>query len=101
MIGRRPKTLAMQSVSQVPGFPGPICSYGFFGKIIELAAARVTLDGRVKAIGVKRFKPGAKPCQLAGRQLLDGLFDVFGCGHFGNIPSRNGREKPCGQHLED
>jgi hypothetical protein len=97
MIGRTPKKLATRSVSQVPGFSGPICCHCFLGKRIEFAIMCVAFDGRVEAIGVKRFKPGTKPCQLTGRQLLDGLFDVFGCGHLGNIPSRKGREKPCRQ----
>jgi len=95
MLGRRPKMLAMPSVSQAPGFPDPMRRYGVLGKRVELAATCVTFDGRVKVVGIKRFEPRTKPCQFPGRQLLDGLFNVFGLGHLGNIPSRKRSEKPC------
>jgi hypothetical protein len=94
MLGRRPKTLAMQSVSQVPGFPGPMRHYGVLCKCIELAATCVAFDSGVKAISIKRLKPGTKPCQFPRRQLLDRLFNVFGCCHSNNIPLRKRGEKP-------
>jgi hypothetical protein len=61
MTGKRPKTLAMRSASQVPGLSGTIRRDGFLCKCVELAGARITFDGRVEFIGVKRFKPSTKP----------------------------------------
>jgi len=61
MIGKPPKTLAMLSVSQVSGFAGAICRNGLLCKCVELASMRITFDGRVELIGVKRFKPSTKP----------------------------------------
>jgi hypothetical protein len=78
MPGKQSKTLVTQRVSQIPGLPGAIGRDGFLCKCIKLAVTRITFDGRVEPIGIKRFKPGAKSRQLARRQLLDGLFNVFG-----------------------
>jgi hypothetical protein len=66
-LGRRPKKLVTQRVSQVPGFPGPMRRYSFLRQCIELAGLRVTFDGYVELIGVKGFKPGTKSRQLPGR----------------------------------
>ena len=90
-----PKSSATPSVSQVPGFPGPMCRYSFLCQCVELASMRITFDGCVELIGVKRFKPGTKSRKFPRRQLLDGLFNVFGCCHSSNITSRKRREKPC------
>ena len=62
MIGKRPKTSATQSVSQVPGFASAIRRDSFLCKCVELAGVRITFDGSVEAIGVERFKPGTKSC---------------------------------------
>jgi hypothetical protein len=94
MIGKRPKTLAMLSVSQVSGFAGAISCNGLLCKRVELAGMRVTFDGRIESIGVKRFKPGSKSRQFSRRELFDGLFNVFGCCHSGNITPRKRSEKP-------
>jgi hypothetical protein len=61
MIGKRPKTLAMLSVSQVPGSAGAIFRNGLLCKCVELAGVCITFDGRVELIGVKRLKPRTKP----------------------------------------
>src|SRR5215218_7156931 len=92
MLGRRPKSWT-PSVSQVSRFPGPMRCYSFLCQCIELAGTRIAFDGGVELIGVKRFKPGTRSRQLRGRQLLDGLFNVFGCSHFSNITSRKRRER--------
>ena len=73
--------MATRSVSQVSGLPGAIRRDGFLGKCIELAVARVSFDRRVETVGIKCFEPSTKSCQFSGRQLLNGLFNVFGCGH--------------------
>ena len=67
MIGKRPKTLAMLSVSQVPGFAGAICRNGLLCKCVELAGVGITFNSRVELIRIKHFKPGAKPRQLSRR----------------------------------
>jgi hypothetical protein len=85
MPGKQSKTLAMQSVSQIPGLSGAIGRDGFLCKGIKFAVTRITFNGRIEPIGVKRFKPGTKPRQLRWSQLLDGLFNVFGSCHPGNI----------------
>jgi len=95
MIGKRPKISATQSVSQVAGFASAIRRDGFLCECVELAGVRITLDGSVEAIGVKRFKPDTKSGQFLRRQLLDGLFNVFGCCHSSNITPRRRSEKPC------
>jgi hypothetical protein len=69
--------------------------YGIHCQCVELTGTRITFDGCVELIGVKRFEPGAKPRQLPGRQLFDGLFNVFGCCH-----SNKRVEKPYGRLLE-
>ena len=97
MLGKQPKTLAMQRVSQVPGLPGAIRRDGFLRKRIELAVTRITFDRCIEPVGVKRFEPGTKSRQLPGRQLLDGFFNVFGCCHLSNITPQKRGEKPCGR----
>jgi len=67
MLGKQSKKLATPSVSQVPGFPGPMRRYSFLRESIELAGMRITFDGFVELIGVKGFKPGTKSRQLPGR----------------------------------
>ena len=67
MIGKRPKTLAMPSVSQVSGLAGAICRNGLLRKRVELAGVRIAFDGSIEAIGIKRFKPGTKPRQFSRR----------------------------------
>jgi hypothetical protein len=99
MPRRRPKILAMQSVSQVPGLPGAVRRDSFLSKCIQLAIARVAFDRRVETVGIKCFEPGTKSRQFPGRQLLNGLFDVFGCGHSSNITRAKRREKLVSANL--
>jgi hypothetical protein len=58
---------------------------GFLRQRIELASTRISLDSCVELFSVKYFEPCAETCQLLGRQLLDGSFDVFGGCHFDSI----------------
>ena len=81
----QPRILAKRCVSQVPGLPCAICRKGFLGKGIEPAGVCISFDSGVESIGVKPLEPGTKTGQLGGRQLLDGLFDIFGGCHFTNI----------------
>jgi len=85
MLGRPPRIWEKPSVSQVSGPPCAVRCQRLLCGSIELARVGVALDGCVKAIGVKGFEPGTKPCQFPGRQLLDGFLDVFGGCHLGNI----------------
>ena len=55
-----------------------------FGEAIELASLGVTLDLAVEARGIERLKPVAEFRELIGRQLGDGLFEVFD-GHQSHI----------------
>ena len=82
-----PRILAKRCVSQVPGLPCAIGRKRFFSEGIEPAGVCVSLESCVESIGVKRLKPDAKAGQLGGRQLLYGLFDIFGGCHCSNITS--------------
>lgn len=64
MIDKRPKILAMPSVSQVPRLAGVMCRYRFLCKYVQLAGVCISFDGRVELIRIECFKPCAKPCQL-------------------------------------
>jgi hypothetical protein len=60
-------------------------SDGLVRERIELASARVALNGGVKLLGVEGLEPGTKSRQLARRKLFDGFLDVFGGSHGGTI----------------
>jgi hypothetical protein len=58
---------------------------GFIRARIELAGLSVALDRSVKLLRIERLEPSTKPRQLARVELFDGLFNVFGGGHVGDI----------------
>jgi hypothetical protein len=93
MFDKRPKIVVMPSASQISGSSGAMSRDRFLCQCIKFAGTRITFNGRVELIGVKRFEPSTKSGQLPGRQLLDGLFDVFGCCHSRNITPVGGSEK--------
>lgn len=93
MLDKRPKIAVMPSASQISSFPGAVRRDGFLCECIKFARTRVMFNGRVEAIGVKCFEPSAESCQFPGRQLFDGLFDVFGCCHSSNITPSGSSEK--------
>jgi hypothetical protein len=64
---------------------GAVRGKGLFRMHIKLAGAGVLLNGGIEPLGVEGFKPRAKPRQLRRRKLFNGFFDVFGCGHKGNM----------------
>jgi hypothetical protein len=68
----------------------------FVRERIKLAGADIPGNGGVKLLRVECFKPRAKACQLARGKLFDGLFDVFGGGHAGDIAFARGTEKGGG-----
>jgi hypothetical protein len=59
--------LATRNVSPVAGLPGAVGGKGFLRKRVKLAIARISLDGCVEPIGVKRLEPGSKTRQFVGR----------------------------------
>ena len=62
-----------------------MCGKGFIRARIELAGLGVALDRSVKLLRIERLEPSTKPRQLARVELFDGLFNVFGGGHDGDI----------------
>ena len=58
---------------------------GFFRVRVKLAGARVPFNDSVELLRVEGLEPRAKSRQLPWSQLFDGLFDVFGSGHVGDI----------------
>jgi hypothetical protein len=91
---RTPSKIAeMQSVSQIPGSAGAIGRNCFLGKSIKPASRRISLDGRVEAVGFKNFEPRTKTCQLLRSQLLDSFFDFFSGCHSHNIAFDSVAEK--------
>lgn len=52
---------------------------------VKLAGADIPLNGGIELLGVEGLEPGAKARQLARGKLFDGLLDLFGGGHVGNI----------------
>lgn len=76
--------MVKRNASQVVRAPGAVRGESFFRMGIKLACADVPLNRGVE-LRVKGIEPGTKACQLARGKLLDGLLDVFGGGHVGNI----------------
>jgi hypothetical protein len=66
---------------------------GLFGMRVKFTRTGITFDGGVELPRVEGFKTSAKPRQLARRKLLDGLFNIFGSGHFKHIASAGVAEK--------
>jgi vacuolar-type H+-ATPase catalytic subunit A/Vma1 len=52
-------------------------SEGLFGEPVELTGLDVTFDLLIEARGIERLEPVAEFRELIGRQLGDGLFEVF------------------------
>lgn len=48
-----------------------------FGQAIEPAGLGVALDLLIEARGIERLEPVGEICELVGRQVGDGLFEVF------------------------
>src|SRR5579872_1062105 len=82
---RQSRISAKRSASQVARTTGPMRGQRFICVGVKLARAGITLDRRVKLLRIERLEPGAKSRQLVWRKLLDGLFNIFGGGHRGNI----------------
>jgi hypothetical protein len=47
----------------------------------EFSGLEIGLDASIELIGLEFLKPLPKTSHLFGRELLDGLFDVFEFGH--------------------
>jgi hypothetical protein len=60
---------------------------------IQLASARIPLDGVIELRRIEGLEPRAKPRQLTRRKLFDGFLDVFGGGHGGDIAFARGDAK--------
>ena len=60
---------------------------------IELAGVDLPFDSGIKLRCIESLEPGAKPSQLAGGKLFDGLFNIFGGGHVGDIALASEVEK--------
>ena len=65
----------------------------FIGQCIELACNGVPCDRRVETGCIEGRKPGAKPCKLAWRKLLNSLFDFFSGCHVTDISTSLAEEK--------
>lgn len=81
------------NASQIARAPGAMCGESLFRMGIPLAGADVPLNRGVELPGVEGLEPGTKSHQLARRKLLDGVLDVFGGGHVGNIAFAPAAEK--------
>lgn len=82
-----------RNASQLGRAPGAVRGKRFFRMRIELAGARVPLNGGVELRRIKGLESRAKPRPLARDKLFDGFFDVFGGGHVRDIAFARGAEK--------
>ncbi|WP_291702153.1 hypothetical protein, partial [Bradyrhizobium sp.] len=76
--------------SQLARLARTVCGERLIRERVQPSCTRVALDCRIELCGVKRLEPGAKSRKFARRELFDGLFDVFGGGHYANIASPGG-----------
>ncbi|MGC2778788.1 MAG: hypothetical protein WA418_24475 [Bradyrhizobium sp.] len=58
---------------------------GFVRQGVEFSCVSITLDRSIECGSVVCLEPRTKARQFVGAQLLDGLLDLFGGCHDGNI----------------
>jgi len=68
---------------------------GLFGEAVELTRLGVAFDLLIETRGIERLEPVAEFCELVGRQLGDGFFEVFDS-HVGRLAQTRTALKPCG-----
>jgi hypothetical protein len=66
---------------------------GFIRMRVELASTSVAFDRSVKLLRIERLEPSTKSRQLARVELFDGLFNVLGSRHDGDIALPRGAKK--------